>query len=113
MIWYDRAGNPLTLETAAKLLTDRTYVHVARTHIYNGHHVFKVSTVWLGLDHTHGDDDGRPVIFETIVFVGGNPSGSECHRYSTEQEARDGHTAVVAKIAAAITDPVIHDGLPA
>lgn len=54
----------------------------------------RVSTVFLGLDHSFGH--GPPVLFETKVFVNG--SGDEMERYSTWDEAVEGHENMVAKI---------------
>jgi hypothetical protein len=53
-----------------------------------------VSTVWLGLDHswtTYGE--GPPVIFETMIF--GGPADQMMWRYSTIEEAREGHLFAV------------------
>lgn len=53
-----------------------------------------VSTVWLGLNHQFGD--GPPLIFETMAF---SAAGEEfaMERYSTLEEARAGHDAMVEK----------------
>lgn len=63
-----------------------------------------VSTVWLGIDHNHYEDDGQPIIFETMVFQKGDEEeklGEEvfCDRYSTEAEALEGHKAVVERFS--------------
>lgn len=55
--------------------------HVDRTEI--GEHL--VSTVFLGLDHQFGD--GPPLLFETMVFAGGEPDDMWCERCSTWDEA--------------------------
>jgi hypothetical protein len=56
-----------------------------------------VSTVLLGMNHGFG---GVPLIFETMVFsASGN--GDFCQRYSTLQEARQGHAEVVARLSEA------------
>jgi len=47
----------------------------------------RVSTVFLGLDHQFGE--GRPILFETMVF--GGPHDGEQDRYSTWVEAAVGH----------------------
>lgn len=47
-----------------------------------------VSTVFLGLDHNFMDD-GPPLLYETMIF-GGDHNGYQ-ERYSTRQEALDGH----------------------
>ena len=49
-----------------------------------------VSTVFLGIDHRHGE--GEPVLFETMVF-GGNYDGYQ-DRYCTYDEAVLGHYIV-------------------
>lgn len=47
----------------------------------------RVSTVFLGLDHSFGQ--GPPLLFETMVF-GGEHDG-DMDRYSTWKEAEQGH----------------------
>jgi hypothetical protein len=73
-----------------------------------------ISTVFLGLDHQYGD--GPPLLFETMVFRGPMPtidgltinlgaSGEDCQRYSTWEEAEDGHVEML-KRAIAVNHPV-------
>ena len=52
----------------------------------------EVSTVFLGLDHNFGK--GKPLLFETMIF----PECEYCKRYSTWQEAEEGHKKAVKKI---------------
>lgn len=47
----------------------------------------RVSTVWLGLDHNFGG--GKPLIFETMIFL--NHRSMEMWRYGTRKEAEEGH----------------------
>jgi hypothetical protein len=54
----------------------------------------RVSTVFLGLDHSFGD--GAPILFETIAFVG-DESVAEA-RYCTWAEAEEGHARIVAEV---------------
>lgn len=54
----------------------------------------RVSTVFLGLDHSYGT--GPPHIFETMVF-GGELNG-EMERYSTWDEAEAGHKAMLERV---------------
>lgn len=91
--YYDRAGNPVSsaLEWAKLFDGNPDYRRVARDVLPNG---IVVSTVWLGLDHGFGS--GAPLIFETMVFAGGDDD-SDCERYSTEAEARAGHAQLVEK----------------
>ena len=49
----------------------------------------KVSTVFLGLDHSYGKS-GRPVVFETMIFDLESLQGYQ-ERYSTWEEAEQGH----------------------
>lgn len=57
-----------------------------------------VSTVFLGLDHQYAED-GPPLLFETMVF--GGLLDSEQWRYSTWDEAKAGHAAMVERVKAA------------
>lgn len=51
----------------------------------------KISTVFLGLDHSFGG--GKPLLFETMIF-GGKEDGFQ-DRYSTWDEAVEGHKKAV------------------
>lgn len=56
----------------------------------------RISTVFLGLDHALGE--GPPLVFETMVFGEGDcKDDSDCDRYSTWEEAEQGHKAMVDK----------------
>lgn len=54
----------------------------------------KVSTVFLGLNHSG-------MLFETMTFCSGGRFDQQCDRYVTEDEAREGHVAMVARVKAA------------
>jgi len=55
-----------------------------------------VSTVFLGIDHGFGE--GKPLIFETMVFPKKGDYGDLYYeRYSTEEEAIKGHDKIVKK----------------
>lgn len=69
---------------------------------------YRVSTVFLGLDHNYMDD-GEPILFESMVFDHGQsksifgrtyfPSLDEyTRRWQTWDEAEAGHRAIVEKI---------------
>lgn len=51
---------------------------------------YVVSTVFLGIDHRFGPD-GPPLVFETMIFPKGDMTEEWVARYSTYQEALDGH----------------------
>jgi len=63
--------------------------HVAKDEIGD----VKISTIFLGLDHSFGQ--GPPLLFETMVF-GGDADG-DMDRYSTWEEAEQGHAAFVTR----------------
>lgn len=54
-----------------------------------------VSTVFLGLDHNF-TEVGDPVLWETMVF--GEDGGEICLRYSSEEEAIQGHDRTVIEL---------------
>jgi hypothetical protein len=55
----------------------------------------RVSTVFLGLDHSFFGH-GPPMLFETMVFVNG--SSVDCERYATWDEAEAGHARWVMQV---------------
>ena len=56
-----------------------------------------VSTVFLGLDHSHREDD-PPVLWETMVF--GGLFDQQQRRYRSREEALRGHEEMVARVRA-------------
>lgn len=54
---------------------------------------YLVSTVFLTLDHQFGE--GPPLLFETMVFPNGSWDEEYMERYSTYQEALEGHKVAV------------------
>ena len=56
-----------------------------------------VSTVWLGTDYSFGES-GTPLIFETMVFPKKYDfQDLDMQRYSTLEEAKQGHEAMIKK----------------
>lgn len=53
----------------------------------------RVSTVFLGLDHSYGD--GPPLLFETMVF--GGPLDQEQDRCATWEDAEQMHEKLVVR----------------
>ena len=108
-IYYDRNGQPDSMEQwNAAFSRDR---HIGRTKVAEAADLSKsieVSTVWLGLDHRF-TSNGPPLIFETMAFGEGSAMDQACERYSTEEQAREGHHAMVTCIAATLIDPVVID----
>lgn len=54
---------------------------------------YTVSTVDLGLDHSFGF--GPPLYYETMIFVKGDSMNCYCNRYTTEEQAREGHENIL------------------
>lgn len=59
-----------------------------------------ISTVFLGIDHSHGRPGG-PILFETMVFGGGVALDRSQLRYRTIDEAEAGHALMVDRVKAA------------
>jgi hypothetical protein len=60
----------------------------------------RVSTVFLGLDHSFGH--GPPLIFETMIFGGEHDQAQ--WRYSTWEQAVKGHRIAVERARKALTN---------
>jgi hypothetical protein len=90
-VWYDRKGNPLGFMEWARLLEDRDY---QRVDLFEDDRV-RISTVWLGLDHSFGGP--RPRIFETMIFAKDKTIAydEEQWRWGTEREAKEAHNIIV------------------
>ena len=84
MRYYDRKGQPIDAKEVYS--ASHSYKRVAYTELPNG---LRVSTVWLGLDHNWGE--GKPLIFETMVFSPDRLLEVYAKRYTTEEEAVAGH----------------------
>lgn len=89
--YYDRKGKQITMEKWSNLHSELSYRVVAQT----SQDRVQVSTVWLGIDHRF-DDAGDPLIFETLVF--GGEHDDEMLRYSTEEDALQGHFYMCKKV---------------
>jgi hypothetical protein len=89
---FDRDGQPMSMLDWLERFEDVEHKRVARTDLPGGGFV---STVWLGLDHGFG---GHRLIFETMVFeTGDEERDGDQDRYSTLEEAKAGHEAMVRK----------------
>lgn len=75
------------LETWARWFEDIENRRVGWTEVGD----VKVSTVCLGIDHRFGE--GPPLLFETMIF--GGPHDQYQERYSTWDEAQQGHLDAV------------------
>ena len=89
-LYYDRVGNKISMYDWGALKSDLEYCRVGFDTLEDG---TTVSTVWLGLEHGV-DDDGKPLIFETMSFDSTGNS-DKCRRYHSEEEAKKGHEEMV------------------
>lgn len=95
---FDRKGEPISLlDCAARLEKEEVRV-VAQDQVGQVGEVM-VSTIWTGLQNGT-DKQGRPLIFESMIFGGGALNG-ERRRYATEEESRAGHATLLALVQAA------------
>lgn len=139
-MYFDRDGNPISMRQAGELGLASSpqnagdpsggYARIASDNLDEGN--IWVSTVWLGLNHAW--DGGPPKIFETMVFVRLTPEQLEerrkkwvarfdtdfafpwedlqVWRWSTEEEARNGHRDVVdsLRVRMEMLEPADGDG---
>ena len=90
MTYYDINGDEISLERFSELCRDLDYRRIGRTRVGDA----MVSTVWLGINHNWSE--GRPHIFETMIFKGDDTGEEECWRYPTLERAIAGHQQQVA-----------------
>lgn len=89
-LYFDRAGEPITMLEWSAMYKDDAIKRVASDHIdVDGVDVW-VSTVWLGLNHSL---TGGVLIFETMIFDGTDDHFQQ--RYETEEQALTGHATIV------------------
>lgn len=69
---------------------------VGKDNLENDGKDFYISTIKLATDHSYGN--GPPLWFETLVIMNGDWSGAYQNRYTTEEEARQGHEQVLGMI---------------
>ena len=89
-----------SLEEWGRFMADRDARLVAFTPTEEMNGVCYVSTVFLGIDHSFGND--TPVLWETLVF--GGPCDGDMERYTSREDALAGHEVMVQKTRARIVD---------
>jgi hypothetical protein len=67
---------------------------IASTSIPGG----RVSTIFLGLDHSFGMPGEPRELFESLPFINGAGREEYMQRYATYDEALEGHAAIVAEL---------------
>lgn len=95
-IYYDYDGNPTDHDTWSRLWDDTEARRLALDTVGG----YRVSTVWLGVDHSFGHHE-QPVLWETMVFSKG-PDPYDLNefmcRYDSRDEALAGHVEVVEMV---------------
>ena len=86
--YYDRDGKEINIHIWHSLFSDQKYQTIEKTVVNK----LFVSTIWLGLDHNYLGK-GDPLIFETCVFA--EEQSQIVGRYSTEEQAIEGHRKAV------------------
>lgn len=93
----DRSPVPTDVDTWTRMFKDAESRRVASTELGEA----TISTVFLGMDHGW-DQDGPPILFETLVI--GGPCDGDMWRYATWAEAEAGHAAAVEAVRSALAD---------
>jgi hypothetical protein len=98
----DHSVRECTLEEWADQFEDmcrKHNKHVA-SDIIKGNHI---STVWLGSNHNYYEV-GKPLIFETMIFEEDSSQDIYCARYSTWDEAIEGHKKAIEWVLGGCND---------
>lgn len=92
--YYAVNGRPMNQMEWARAFAH--YRHIGEDYVRVRGLTFRVSTVWLGLDH-NWRPGGPPLIFETAVFEGRRRRiyDGMMARYSTLTEAQRGHVRML------------------
>jgi hypothetical protein len=64
---------------------------------------FRVSTVFIGIDHSYGIGD-QALLYETCVLEGPPTVQGKLYRYATMSEAKAGHWAIVGLLRGTSAD---------
>jgi len=91
--YFDPAGRPITMEQWASAF-ERMERHVGETVVRIRGQWYRVSTVWLGLNHNWRGYP--PLIYETMIFEEPHMGSLDWQwRYSTGEQAIRGHMRAV------------------
>jgi len=109
--YYAVNGRPMAMMEWAR--TFEHYRHIGDDYLRVRGTTYRVSTVWLGLDHSMFWG-GPPLIFETMVFTSPARSTDLMMRYSTLRQAQRGHVRMVRLVKRIVrsrrTRQLIHKG---
>ena len=68
---------------------------VRKTVLKRGQQEVTISTVFLCIDHNYYGE-GKPLLFETMIFDNSHTGGEPCYRYNTWEEAEKDHMSIIA-----------------
>jgi hypothetical protein len=97
--YYDRDGKPITFRQWSAIMEPMFDGQDVRRVALDEVDGYRISTVWLGIDHSLGGP--VPIIFETMIFDDtgeGREFDQWQDRYATEAQAIAGHDQVVAMV---------------
>lgn len=98
--YYDMDGNSISFEKCGELWDlkcEKKYGIIKQERFGN----LYISTVWLGIDHNfvsfirENPEESKPILFETMVFSDDEKHDVYMERYSTKEEALQGHNRVM------------------
>ncbi len=91
---FNKKGEKITIKEWEILSQDKDYKLIKQEELKDGKFL---STVWLGLEHGF-DQEGNPLIFETMLFPKKGDWGElDMERYSILEEAEKGHEEMKKK----------------
>lgn len=95
--YYSPDGQPCTLRQYTAWREDKDIRQVALDELrWSRRRGLWISTVYLGLDHGFGLEDGAPpLIYETMAFRRGTFDDADCERWATREQAAAGHEALL------------------
>lgn len=95
--YFDINGEAISQLYWIMKFNDPDYRRIGWSRVGWGPNKKRVSTVWLGLNHSYLPH-GTPIIFESMVFLN-NASGESAYqaRYTRREEAVSGHAQLVKK----------------
>ena len=90
-MWYklDENNNPIKAESSRDYFNWVFENEVKRIVMQQQIDEVRISTVFLGLDHSFPRDDTKPLLWETMIFGGEHDQYQE--RYYSFDDALDGH----------------------
>lgn len=99
-MYFDRKGNPMSMMEWDDKVRDYDYkiIKQDKVKIVSKDKVdeYLVSTIWLGLNHAHFES--HKLIFETMIFKVNSSRDVYMERYSTEEQAIEGHSYAVENL---------------